>query len=432
MSLPAWRPRIRATLLATAAATLGVALVGPALPAQAAKAPLITAGLFGVHHQGVLIDGAAGWPQAPVGSIRLWDNQVSWRELEVSPGVFDWTRLDTAMAKAREHGASVLLVLGQTPAFHSTRPAAASTYGPGASAMPTMTAWKTYVRNVAYRNRTVWGGIASFQVWNEANVRGYWSGTPAQMAKLTKWTDDALRAAGSSAKLVAPAMVTRLIGQRAWIRDFYKQRVGGKNVSAYVDALSFQLYPAASAGPEASMKLLAAVRVTLARYRIHKPIWNTEVNYGLVGGPTAGGSAAAVSTDRQVANVLRTFVLNAANRVARVYWYAWDVRGIANTTLVAEDRTTLTPAGQAFLTARSWLLGSRPAGCTKARNGTWTCTFTTSTQTRRVVWNPSGTVRYGVPAGRTRLTTWSSVTSTRPTTSRVRVGVVPVLFTTPR
>ena len=87
--------------------------------------PPITSEFFGVHHQGLHADGPIGWPQAPVGSVRMWDNRVSWREIEIAPGVFDWTLIDAQMAKARANGASVLLVLGQTPVFHSTRPTAA-------------------------------------------------------------------------------------------------------------------------------------------------------------------------------------------------------------------------------------------------------------------------------------------------------------------
>ncbi len=254
--------------------------------------------------------------------------------------------------------------------------------------MPTKAGWTAYVRAVAQRNRQVWGGIASFQVWNEANVIGYWSGTPKQMAVLTAWTDAALSSADPAARLVAPALVTRLSSQQTWIDTYYRQRVAKKNVSSYVDALSFQLYPVATGTPESSMALLRTVRRILARYDVHKPIWNTEVNYGMVGGPTAGAGVAPLSADRQVSNVLRTFVLNAENRVSRVYWYSWDLLRMANTQLVLDDRITLTPAGQALGIARGWLLGTRPAGCTRAKNGTWTCTFTTATQTRRVVWNP--------------------------------------------
>jgi len=43
-------------------------------------------------------------------------------------------------------------------------------------------------------------------------------------------------------------------------------------------------------------------------------IWNTEVNYGLTGLPVS-----PTPTKQQVANVARTYLLNAANRVERVY-----------------------------------------------------------------------------------------------------------------
>ena len=107
------------------------------------------------------------------------------------------------------------------------------------------------------------------------------------------------------------------------------------------------------------MALLASIRKVLAKHRIVKPIWNTEVNYGLVGG--GGRRRAAISTERQVGNVIRTFVLNASSKVSRVYWYSWDLLGMSNTPMVEADRITLTPAGQAFSTLAQ-LAARRPSG----------------------------------------------------------------------
>jgi len=163
--VPVLRRRRLARTACAAVALVAAASLAPAVPALARSAkarPAVTNQFFGVHHQGMHADGPIGWPQTKVGSVRMWDNRVSWRELETSPGVFNWSLIDTEMAKARAAGASVLLVLGQTPAFHSSRPGAASSYGPGASAMPDKASWVRYVQAVARRNKTVWGGIASF------------------------------------------------------------------------------------------------------------------------------------------------------------------------------------------------------------------------------------------------------------------------------
>ena len=418
--------------LATAGIT-ALSLLGFAAPAGAqAAGPLIGPQFFGLHHAGLHVDGARGWPQTQVGSVRLWDNGVSWREIERSAGTFDWSRLDALVAKARSNGASVMLVLGQTPRFHSTRPSAAGAYGPGASAMPRKAAWVRYVKAVARRNAAQWGNAVRLQVWNEANAVPYWSGTPRQMAVLTAWTRAALRAANSSAELVGPAMVTRLSSQQTYLRKFYAQRVNGRNVSAYVDALSFQLYTVATGTPESSMALLRQVRSVLARHNIRKPIYNTEINYGLVGGPQAGAAARQISTARQVGNVIRTYVLNAQNRIKGVYWYSWDLQSMSNTPMVLSDGITLTAAGQAFGRSREWLVGSRPFGCTVARSGVYSCGFRTGNETRRVVWHPAKTVKVKAPAGARSYTTASGATHTTSGGTSVTVGPAPVLFRSPR
>ena len=90
--------------------------------------------------------------------------------------------------------------------------------------------------------------------------------------------------------------------------------------------------------------------------------------------------------------MIRTFVLNAPTSVSRVYWYSWDLLGMSNTPMVLTDRITLTPAGQAFSTSRSWLLGARPAGCSRAKNEHLDLHVHHRHQTRRVVWNPSRSV----------------------------------------
>ena len=365
----------RRLLAIGAAVGLGLTLL-PAGPAAAAT-PRIPGSFFGMH------DGdAVSFPAAPVGAVRLWDSGVSWREIETAPGRFDFTRVDAQVNAARAHGASVLLVLGQTPRFHSTKPGQRGSYGLGAAAMPTETSWKNYVFAVVKHFK---GRGVDYQVWNEANVAGYWQGTPKQMATLTRLASTVVNRNDSSAKVVSPAMATRLSSQRLWLRTFYAQKTGGKKVSAYVDVVSLNLYPLASQKPEASMTLLAATRTMLRAAGVRKPIWNTEINYGLLG----GGTAKTVAADTQAAYVGRTFLLNAASDVKRVYWYSWDLQRLANTRLTFADGVTLTRAGTAYNVVRGWLLGSRVSGCPRDKAGTYICTMTYSGGVKRVYWNPS-------------------------------------------
>jgi polysaccharide biosynthesis protein PslG len=364
-------------LLAVAAAVgLGLTLL-PAAPASATASQRVAPTFFGMH------DGdPTTWPNATIGEIRLWDAGVSWREIERSNGVFDFTRLDAEVAAARAHGARVLLVLGQTPRFHSTKPGKLGSYGLGAASMPTQTSWTNYVFKVVNRYK---GRGVDYQVWNEANVSGYWNGTAAQMAKLTRITSRVVNNNDSSAKVVAPALATRLTGQRKFLRTFYGQHVGGKKVSAYVDAVALNLYPVPKGTPEQSMTLLAASRTMLKAAGVKKPIWNTEINYGLLG----GGSANNITRAKEQAYVARTLVLNAENNVKRMFWYAWDLQSLANTQLTLTNGTSLAPAGKAYEVVRGWLLGTRTKGCARDRKGTYTCMLAFSGGVKRIYWNPS-------------------------------------------
>lgn len=420
----------RLRLAAAAALGLATVVAGPVAPAaQAATAPTITAEYFGTHHGRL---GDQGWPQtSAIGSIRLWDTGTAWNQIETTPGVYDWSRVDAMVRLAAAHRSRVLLVLGQTPSFHAVNPAAPGFYGSGATSMPSQTAWKSYVTAAAVRNKTVWKNAVDFQVWNEANVSGFWSGSPAEMAALTLWTRAYLNAAGNKTKLVAPALVTRLYNQQQWIKSFYAQKPGGRNVSSYVDALSFQLYPLATGTPEDSMALLGKVKTVLKKNKILKPIYNTEVNYGLVGGAMTGpqANAAPISAAARDSNVARTYLLNAQNGVSRVYWYSWDLQGISNTPMVTSNGTTLTAAGRSLGVVRSWILGTKPAGCTKAKNGTYTCTFTAGKTVKRAVWKPTGAATKVVAPKKT--SSYITLTGAKRSTKagkKITVGALPVLL----
>jgi polysaccharide biosynthesis protein PslG len=366
--------RPRALVLAVAFG-LTVTLL-PAGPASAAQR--VTNRLFGMTD-----NDPVSFPSARPGSLRLWDSHVTWREIERSPGNFDFSYLDAAISSARRNGSDVLLVLGQTPRFHAQRPNAAAFYGRGASSPPKLWAWKRYVRKVALRYK---GRGVDYQVWNEGNVPGFWSGTPAKLAELTRVTWKVLNNSDPRAQVVSPAMATRLSSQQRWMRTFYAQRTGGARVGRWMDVVSLNLYPMTNEGPEASMRLLSTSRSILRSFGVTKPIWNTEINYGLqVGG---GGTARDITRKKEAAFVARTYVLNASNNIKRVFWYAWDLQKLANTQLTYATGS-LTPAGKTYSVVKSWLRGTRAVGCSRSSKGTYTCTFRYSNGVKRVYWNPS-------------------------------------------
>src|SRR5215813_211564 len=141
---------------------------------------------FGMHiHRSV--DGTR-WPPVPFGSWRLWDAHVTWADIEPGPQAWNWTRLDAYVAMAQAHDVEILLTLGMTPPWASSEPNRHADpplgYPQGAQAPPArLEDWTEYVRTVALRYK---GRIRYYEIWNEPNQMAFFSGSPQQMAELSK------------------------------------------------------------------------------------------------------------------------------------------------------------------------------------------------------------------------------------------------------
>jgi hypothetical protein len=333
---------------------------------------------FGMH-DGRVAQGTA--PDTPVGALRFWDSGTTWRDLETSPGQFTWGPLDTAVATAEAVDARPLLVLGQTPGFYASEPNQEAAYGLGAASMPDLGAWRRYVTAVARR----YGDRIDYQVWNEANVVGYWTGTPRQMGELTVAASRSIHEVAPRATIVAPPFALRLPPQRHYFADFWSWQSRGIDLASAVDAVAVHLYPPAEGLPETQVRLFERAGEVLAKQGVELPVWNTEINFGLLGGPTPP----AIPAERQRAFLMRTYLLNAGLGVQRVYWYRWDLAPIANTLLTTPDFSAPTLAGRAFPTIRAWLVGTRVHGCQPSA-GVWECVAQTGRETRTFWWKPRG------------------------------------------
>lgn len=404
-------------------------LVSTVLASSPAEAQKVRPDFFGIHDADL---SSGSLPGVTVGAVRLWDTPgTTWRQIETIPGVFDFGKLDTAVNTARAAGLRPMIVLGQTPQFHATDPTAPGAYGPGATSMPDVSAWQQYVARVATRYKNT----VDYQIWNEPNVVNYWTGTVGQMATLTVTGSRVIRQkAGSNATVVAPSFPLRLASQQKWFGAYWHAKASGASVSSQVDVVSVSLYPLATQGPEASMKLLAVAKHALPTEARRKPIWNAEINYGLLGGPPAKEIPAA----RQAAYVVRTLVLNAASSIKRVYWYRWIVGPVANTHLVENDATTLTRAGKAWGVARGWLVGTKVAGCHQASTGqlkgVYTCTARKGRlEVRRIYWKPTG--KAATVATDKTTTRWSDLdghTTRHQGRLKLKVGKLPVMVASRR
>ncbi len=387
-------PRGRAHLGAVAAAVLALTLqacgsTGPVTRGPVTRGPVtsgVTSSYFGMHAPSLV----STFPQAPVGAVNLTTNGVYWRDVEPTDGRFDFSLLTTLVDQAHAHGAQPLLILGLTPAFASTKPGASNV----AATMPRLDQWRDYVHAVVTR----YGTRVDYQIWPEADIASNWSGSLEQLATLVATAATIIHAAtDDKALVVSPAMVLRLPYQQRAMRTFFAQKVGGTPVGDFVDVVGVDPYPLERGAPEDSATLIGIAHEILRADQVHAPLWNVEISYGVAG---AHAPVHPLPASEQASYVVRTFLLNAANDVRRVYWLGWAQIAELGIQLVKPDQVTPSPAGQAYAMVRSWMIGQTVRSCQRRPDtDLYACEMVRDGVTSWVYWTTEGTERVVVPSG---------------------------------
>ncbi len=376
----------------------------------------VPASLFGMHIHYMVspkgTDQLTPWPSVPVPAWRLWDARVTWPDLEPSKGQWRFENLDRSVALAAAHHTDVLLTLGLTPRWASARPQEPSGYAAGYAAEPKdLEDWRTFVRTVATRYK---GRIHAYEIWNEPNVRKFWTGSIDQLVTLTREASIIIHSIDPQAVVVSqPA--TGFPGIK-WLPEFLSK--GGQ----YVDVIGYHFYLTPKP-PEATLQLVDAIKKVMSESGVQdKPLWDTEAGWL---------PPAQVEPEIGAAYLARSYIVLWADGVQRFYWYAWDNHTSVALQTTDRDNQTLTPAGQAFDTIQNWLVGARMDWCKIDVEQTWQCQLNRDGTLQWIVWNPDGTEPFTLPRS------WNVKTVTpligesrRLSGSTLDVGPTPVLMTT--
>jgi hypothetical protein len=332
------------------ATTAGAAVGTAALPRATVGRP-IPAAYVGMHLYGP--DNPS--QRAIFGSQRT--PATTWEWVELSRGQFTWTDVDRQVRLAQERGVpEVLFVLGGTPGWAAGPNLSADRNSPTRSNPPADVAdWDTYIAAVATHLRGSPVQVA-YQVWNEANLTTFFNGTPEQMAELTARAYRIIKQIDPRAIVVGASTTTRLTS--AYLRFFprYLQALAQRGWP--VDALSAHTYPPSTGGPADFQRSVRNVRAAInAAGGSRKPLWITEMNYGLAGpGPKypyrpIGGTTAA-------AWVARTYLDGLRLGVARLHWYSQFLEPSLGIQMWAGY-----PGLTAQRSVATWLRGARWVGC---------------------------------------------------------------------
>ena len=339
----------------------------PSSESPVAEVDGVPASIVSMH-----IEGAEGgaWAAAPFGALRMWDNGTAWSQIELAKGEFKWNNIDGLLENAGSKGMTdIMMVLGTTPTWAAKEINDTDYPQPGAASAPkNMADWDDWVTAVVDRYAD---SFSSYQIWNEANLKNFYNGTPAEMADMTKRAYDIIKAKDPSALVIAPSPSTRLTGPFNKFYPAYLEELG--KLGWPVDVFAIHTYPKADGDPvDRGALIKMAQDVLVAAGAPELPLWDTELNYGLAG---PGDLPRQEITGAKAAGfVVRTYIDDLRYGIERSYWYIWS---LGPYDLLGIQAYPGSDGEQGFFTIDNWVVGASFDGCQESGN-TVTCDFSAS------------------------------------------------------
>ncbi len=113
------------------------------------------------------------------------------------------------------------------------------------------------------------GVIHNYEIWNEPNVKGTFTGSPQAMLELSRAAYRILKSVDPTITVVSPAATAD--DGVSWLGEYLQK--GG---CAYADVIGYHFYVTPEP-PEAMIPLIKKVDATIRRHDCeNKPLWNTE------------------------------------------------------------------------------------------------------------------------------------------------------------
>ena len=203
--------------------------------------------------------------------------RVRWNKIEQVQGVYDWSALDLFVETHKAAGRKIIHTLFGSPSWASARPAEACSYENGAAAEPANLAhWDAYCAACASRYK---GKIDYYEVWNEPNLTGFYTGTQTLLAQMTRRASQTIKAIDPAAKIISPAVTSLQSGNgQAYFSAMMAASDGAaSNMAAWTDVVGVHLYPNNIAGVASLPTMLSTFMASLSGLGLSgKQVVNTE------------------------------------------------------------------------------------------------------------------------------------------------------------
>src|SRR5437588_3969425 len=203
------------------AVLVGLLLAFAALSPQAAQAGYVPSQFFGQHLM---------WrwdltPAFPVHAMRLWTSNTDWCEIDsgTSSNQYNFGQLNALLGQASRLGADVEFTIGTTPTWAATGSYPQSSVtdqcdwgGAGAQPPANESDWTNFVTALANDAK---GKIKAYELWNEVDYSASWSGSVAQMVRMSVDAAAIIHRIDPSALVLGPSITASQEGY-TWLHQY--------------------------------------------------------------------------------------------------------------------------------------------------------------------------------------------------------------------
>ena len=377
-----------------------------------------------------------GWitTKAQPGTVRLWQAGTEWAFLDTEGGGnYDWSNLDTWLDEIAEHQRSVIYTFGLTPCWisstncdhqgwgngHNFTPSPPSDLTPSGS--PAFTAFVTaLVQHCSPAGNCVKDHIKYWEMWNEANLTEYWTGTATQLYEMFAPVIPIIRNSVPGAIVSTPPVCG---GETGWMASWMTlENTYGRLSDYYGMHVYLRDYT-----PEVRMEMVQHMLDTKnANGWATTPWMNTETGFNI---GTFTCSTQYTPEDCR-GQLVRWHILQYANQADgggayQVGWFNWKSFSSGG-----YDST--------YYTMMQWLSGaSFTASCTN-QGTVWSCPLTEASGNKAlIVWDTAGYSGY-TPAPQYRRVKkfldgiYGGLNIPIPPGQWQKIGVVPFMFESAR
>jgi len=396
------------------------------LPGAYALRPGAAGTFFGINTN-VLAD---PWPNVgvPLSSWRSLGGSVKWADINTGSGVYDFSRLDEWLSKAKASNTDVMFTVYATPSWASSRGVDSASpnnccafltqNGPGICDPPVdlncdgTGSDQNFINFLTALVQHVGPGtIRYWELWNEPNVASEWNGDAdcsssggthpgdivlARMARDLRTTVIAL---DPNAKFTTPA-ATGETKAGDWLGHYLANTDGGTyaDINAFHGYINSGVCPSDCPVAEDVGTEIDHLNSQLPASSQGKPLFDTEGFWGSAKNSAGVRITAITDADQQASFVARYYLIQMWKKVAKFYWWNWDI----DTESAFYDAKTnlLTAPGSAYVQIVQWTNGGAATVGTCSTNASvstqWTCTITSPGGTASTaIWDTAQTCNAG-------------------------------------